>query len=120
MLPNLNWMEHQYEATISSLSIFEYIKVFTIDNRKIPVNVRFKKISKDGYPTAAFFKVIDKAEINMNYSNIFTIISGRDRIICFLDQAGLLTALKYLIFSKKSSSWSQKSKQIIYDYAAIV
>ena len=117
-----NWeiMESLHENAWNKTSyiIRQYVKSYPVqfagENYQVPVVVNFYGADKDDYPKSATFTFGMKGECKPNYSHRATRLVGRDRVICCLEIAGQLTALKYVIYSRRVKYFKKSAKQILY------
>ena len=109
LLSDLGWREEKTD----------FVKVFEVGGKRIPVTVIFYE-NNDGYPKSAYYTVEIPPETQMNRAKRVTELKGQNRIICCLDEGGLLAALKFLLYHQPAKAFAKQAKQIIYDHGNIL
>ena len=88
-------------------------KVLNIKNQPVEVECHFYAMNLEGYPAAAYFTVSNPSLIRMNHYNRSIRITGMDKIICHIEDLALITALKYIIYGFKASTFKNQARIIL-------
>jgi hypothetical protein len=102
----------------------DYVKPFLVEvlgiMTEVPISVRFGQMDKENFPGKAFFNFVNPGKIYVGTANSSTVLKGKDRIICMLNQAGQITALKFAAYAFSATDYKQKAKQIMYEYNSTI
>lgn len=94
-----------------------YVKVFNVmqngEERSIPVQARFFNINNQNMPGECTVEPLQKIELSPTYHKRVTLMAGSDRIVTCLDQAGLMTAMKYLVHCFPIKSYKKQAKLVL-------
>lgn len=120
LITSLNWKEHVTQKRYDDV---DYIKVFDVVVRgvthAIPVKARFWALDRDEVPTRCKISFVLDGDIYPRSDNRSTTLSSSGSIICMLDHAGYMTALKFAIYSHRVSYFKKQAKTILHSQTAI-
>ena|ERR1035437_9823069 len=119
LLVSLGWNRQENKHP----GVNAYIKVYpiTVNGKStgIPISVSFFSFDKDELPTEAYYEFVLEPTIRPNSGNRRTVVKGSGRIVCMLDYAGFMTAMKYAGFSHPVAYYKQDAKVILFNQTSI-
>ena len=120
LLTSRNWQFRARQMPVyydPNRIVTDYVKSYQLEHGgvmcEIAVAARFYGLDEDQFPARADIFFAAPGPIHPSNANRITSLRGKDRIICTLDHAGLLTALKYLIYAHPAGHFKQHSKTIL-------
>jgi len=104
--------------------LIDYVKVYEVPDcngmSSIPIAVRFgSRVNKEGYPYGASLHFVLDTPKHTSYANSRVYINNTDVLICTLNEAGLILALKYVIFSRPVAHYKHPAKVIMENNANV-
>jgi hypothetical protein len=83
------------------------------EERIIPVKAMFHNINNQQMPGQCTLEPLQKIELSPTYHKRVTLLAGPDRIVTCLDQAGLMTAMKFLVHCFPIKSYKKPAKLVL-------
>ncbi len=100
-----------------------YFKMFDVqfkgEQEQIPINVSLSGLDSEDLPRGATYSCLLKPPMHVSYTNSYVWVSGAYRIVCNLDQAGYMMAMKWVVYSHPHKNYIKDGKAILSNYHAL-